>query len=145
MFYNQDILTIDFLDYQLMSEGKTADNPIECDFDNGWSSLLSNYDKSLFPEDNPQNEDKANTQSNDDQDDDYHIEENMTMGLQQDRIDSSTSNDEACRDPSEDDSDEAGRNSSQAQIVEVRVSIISAPIKLNHTIHLNFSVFVFSL
>ncbi len=83
------------------------------------------------------NDDYANTQSDDDQDDDHHIEQNMTTALDQDRVDSSTSDDEANRDPSEDGIDEAGGNTAQARIVEVRVSIISASIELNHTIHLN--------
>jgi hypothetical protein len=88
---------------------------------------------------------QANTQNYDDQDDDCHIEQKMTAGLDQDKVDSSTSNDEASLFPSEDRSDEAGGNSAQARIVEVCVSIISAPIELNHTIHFNILVFVISL
>ena len=40
---------------------------------------------------------------------------------------------------------DAGGNSAQAEIEEVRVSVISAPIKLNHTIHFNILFFVISL
>jgi hypothetical protein len=87
---------------------------------------------------------QANTQNDDDQDDYRHIEQNMTTGLDQDKVDSSTSDDEASLFPSEDGSDEAGGNSAAARIVEVRVSIISAPIELNHTVHFNILVSVFS-
>ncbi len=40
---------------------------------------------------------------------------------------------------------DVGGNSAQARIEEVRVTIISAPIELNHTIHFNILVFVISL
>ena len=106
MFYNQGIFTIDVQDNQLVNEGKTADHPIEFDCNNGGSSSLSNDGDSLFSHDNPQNDD--------DQDDDRHIEQNMMTGLDQDKVDSSTSDDEASRYPSEDGSKEAGGNSAQA-------------------------------
>jgi hypothetical protein len=117
MFYNQGIFTIDVQDNQLVNEGKTADHPIEFDCNNGGSSSLSNDGDSLFSHDNPQNDDdstQANTQNDDDQDDDRHIEQNMMTGLDQDKVDSSTSDDEASRYPSEDGSKEAGGNSAQA-------------------------------
>jgi hypothetical protein len=74
---------------------------------------------------------QANTQNDDEQDDDCHIGQNMTTGLDQDKVNSSTSNDEASLFPSKDGS-------------EVRLSIISAPIELNHTVHFNILVFVIS-
>jgi len=40
---------------------------------------------------------------------------------------------------------DVGGNSAQAKIEEVRVSVISAPIELNHTIHFNILFFVISL
>ncbi len=39
---------------------------------------------------------------------------------------------------------DVGGNSAQARIDEVRVSFISAPIKLHHMIHVNILVFIIS-
>ena len=75
----------------------------------------------------------SKTQNDNDQDDDHHIERNMTTGLDQRKVDSSNSDDDASLYHSVDGSDE-----------EVRVSIISAPIKLSHAMHFNILVFVFS-
>jgi hypothetical protein len=40
---------------------------------------------------------------------------------------------------------DVGGNSAQAEIEKVRVSVISAPIELNHTIYFNILFFVMSL
>jgi hypothetical protein len=64
MFYNQDIITHDVQDNQLMNEGKTADHPIDFDCNNGGSSLLSNDDESLFSHDNPRKDDDKQTSAN---------------------------------------------------------------------------------
>ena len=136
-FYNQDILTVDFLS---MSKGNAEDNPIEIDSNNERLPSRSNDDESLFREDNSQHKDDTNTQSDDYQDNDRNIEQNRTTGLQQDMVDSSTSNDEEWHDPFQGSSDEAGTNSAQAQMVAVRVSIISATNEFRFTI--NISVIV---
>ena len=64
MFYNQDIITHDVQDNQLMNEGKTADHPIDVDCNNGGSSLLSNDNESLFSHDNPRKDDDKQTSAN---------------------------------------------------------------------------------
>ena len=69
------------------------DNPIEIDLAHERSPSLSDDDESLFRNDNSQH---ANTQPNDNQDNDRYIERNSTPGLQQDMVDSSTSDDEEC-------------------------------------------------
>ena len=100
------------------------DNPIEIDLAHERSPSLSDDDESLFRNDNSQH---ANTQPNDNQDNDRYIERNSTPGLQQDMVDSSTSDEVEWNDPFRTSGPiEAGTNSAQAHMVPVRVSIISA-------------------
>ena len=99
------------------------DNPIEIDLAHERSPSLSDDDESLFCNDNSQH---ANTQPNDNQDNDRYIERNSTPGLQQDMVDSSTSDDVEWHDSFQGGPIEAGTNSAQAHMVPVRVSIISA-------------------
>jgi len=100
-----------------------VDNPIEIDLAHERSPSLSDDDESLFRNDNSQH---ANTQPNDNQDNDRYIVRNSTPGLQQDMVDSSTSDDVEWHDPFQSGPIEVGTNSAQAHMVPVRVSIISA-------------------